>query len=654
MNRMIITYLLVIEKKARQKLCFLLLCFLFAGSLSATPPNSYLDSLIKVKDATKDTCDKAWEYIEIARTAFGSDMQLSLDFANEGILLTENSKCYGNLANLYLTKSIILNNMGKLDASISSIDKAISIYQNKVKKTLNLGKAFHSKGNVFLKKDELPEAIDNYLKALTSIANNKSDSEVDSFKALVLSDLGGAHSKLNQHDSALYYLNLSVELEPLDNDPDRFITYHYNMSTIYKVKDSFDLALKHVNKADSMNQFVKNPNHQIDINLNKAYILSFTGKHDKAIELMESTEELLKIIPNLNSSYHYFFSTYSKVHYKAKHYKEAINISLRHLDSIDLEMSKGSKANALHNLFLAYEALGNFEKALYFYKEYKRVLGSISGENTQNEISRLKEEFESVKKANEINLLKEKDKISQLEIKRKDDALRIKTYFIFLLSILFLSLIVIGLFIYRHAKIRQQKRSVELEHQALRTQMNPHFIFNALNSIQRIYVEGNIKKANNFMADFSQLMRKILENSRSSKITLSEEIETLRLYMDLEKLRSKDCFTYQIDIDESVSLSMKIAPLLLQPFVENSIWHGVLPLENKEGQISIKITDLDEDVIQVEIKDNGVGFDSKNQFENNNSKGISITKQRIEGDVIIDSTRNVGTTVSFKIKKQDD
>ncbi len=156
------------------------------------------------------------------------------------------------------------------------------------------------------------------------------------------------------------------------------------------------------------------------------------------------------------------------------------------------------------------------------------------------------------------------------------------------------------------------------------------------------------------MADFSQLIRKILENSSLNEITLSEEIETLRLYLELEKLRSKDHFTYQIHVDESISLNMKISPLLLQPFVENAIWHGVLPLENRVGEITIKITDFDEDTIQVIIKDNGVGFDERFRKKNKNSMGISITKQRIGFPVHIESTPGFGTTVSFKLAKKDD
>jgi LytS/YehU family sensor histidine kinase len=275
-----------------------------------------------------------------------------------------------------------------------------------------------------------------------------------------------------------------------------------------------------------------------------------------------------------------------------------------------------------------------------------RLLEIVSGENTQNEINRLKQQFESEKKKKEIILLKEKDKISQLEINQKDDKLKIRTYFILVLILIILLLVVISIFIYRQIKLNQQKKAIVLEHKALRTQMNPHFIFNSLNSIQRMYVEGNIDEANEFLSEFSGLIRNILENSNHSKIALNEEIKTLRAYLELEKLRTKDKFDFTINLDESIDpYNYQVPPLVLQPFVENAIWHGVLPGDRK-GEIQINITN-ESGKIHVEIIDNGVGFSSESD-KKHESQGIKITEKRIGSKVNIESSTE-GTKIDFTI-----
>ena len=651
---MLKSYILRLSDKAQISQCFAGFIIYILSYQAVYANNPQLDSLIKVKENTKNSCDKARIYVDIAKVVFNSDIIRSLDFVKEGIELATDNGCYENLANLYISQAIILIELNKNDDAIKATDKAIFIYQYKVNKPLNLGKAFLTKGNAYLTSNYLNKALDNYLKALTAVFDIEKDKEVIYFKAMVYADIAGLYSKLNQYDSSLAYLQKSIETLPVTNDPTRQIKYHINLSTIYMVNDSFELALTNINIADSVNRIFRNPFYQIDINLNKAYILSYLERHLEAIKLMQSTERILASSSAFSGAYHDFMAKYSMVYFRAKKYKESIAISLKHLKNADIEKEERQVVNVIYTLYLSYKALGDFQNALKYQEEYHRLLNEIQGENAQNEVNRLKEEFEASKKEREIIHLKEKDNVSQLEIRQKNDALKIRLYFILFLFFFFLSLFIFLFYRFQQNKLKEQKRTAELERITLRAQMNPHFIFNALNSIQRIYVEGDIKKANNYMADFSQLIRKILENSSLNEITLSEEIETLRLYLELEKLRSKDHFTYQIHVDESISLNMKISPLLLQPFVENAIWHGVLPLENRVGEITIKITDFDEDTIQVIIKDNGVGFDERFRKKNKNSMGISITKQRIGFPVHIESTPGFGTTVSFKLAKKDD
>lgn len=204
----------------------------------------------------------------------------------------------------------------------------------------------------------------------------------------------------------------------------------------------------------------------------------------------------------------------------------------------------------------------------------------------------------------------------------------------------------------------------EARQQALSSQMNPHFLFNTMNSLQSFVMKGEKREATIMIAKFSSLMRKILANSREKLIPLEESLESLELYITLEKIRCSNRFDCNIDIGSDIDTSkVLIAPLLIQPFVENAIWHGVMVKNDGErGIISIRVS-RSKDELRVEVEDNGVGRDfHQNRKKAHNSLGANITNKRIElmnrlykGKVefsIIDLKENnlpLGTKVVFTI-----
>ncbi|MEO0468450.1 MAG: two-component regulator propeller domain-containing protein [Bacteroidota bacterium] len=183
-------------------------------------------------------------------------------------------------------------------------------------------------------------------------------------------------------------------------------------------------------------------------------------------------------------------------------------------------------------------------------------------------------------------------------------------------------------------RIRDQAEKLALEHQALYAMMNPHFTFNALQSIQFFIHRQDKKAANKFLSSFAKLVRKNLESTKSDTITLSEEVDRLKLYLSLEKMRFPEKFDYEVEVDRQLELSdTQIPPMLLQPFVENSIKHGIMPLESG-GMIKVLITEHDEDHLDIIIEDNGVGIEASRRKQHNRpndhvSKGMQITKDRL-------------------------
>jgi len=182
--------------------------------------------------------------------------------------------------------------------------------------------------------------------------------------------------------------------------------------------------------------------------------------------------------------------------------------------------------------------------------------------------------------------------------------------------------------------------------------MNPHFIFNSLNSIQSMIVKNDHQKASKALSKFSKLTRKVLSASREDFVSLEEELEMLNLYIDIERTRFDDRFVFNVNIDDSIDTKeIEFPPLLLQPFVENAIWHGLLHSEKEEKKLVINATREDEDTIQFEVIDNGIGLErslemKKNRINTRKSYGTQLVSDRVE-------LINKNYPVHIKISKAD-
>ena len=210
-----------------------------------------------------------------------------------------------------------------------------------------------------------------------------------------------------------------------------------------------------------------------------------------------------------------------------------------------------------------------------------------------------------------------------------------------------LFILVLGLIIFRNISLKRKneqlrhgheqtelkQRAAELEMQALRAQMNPHFIFNALSSVNRYILKNDADKASDYLTRFSRLIRLVLINSKKEVVLLEEEIEMLKLYLQIEQLRFTRAFEYHIHIGPSVDTDgLRVPPLILQPFCENAIWHGLMH-QDQPGRLDIEFN-MDQDVLHCTITDNGVGRSRAAQLEPGNpdkiqSIGLQLTRERL-------------------------
>ena len=206
-------------------------------------------------------------------------------------------------------------------------------------------------------------------------------------------------------------------------------------------------------------------------------------------------------------------------------------------------------------------------------------------------------------------------------------------------------------------KSKYQKELLELEAKALRAQMNPHFIFNCMNSIKSLIQKNEHEKAVNYLTTFSKLIRTIFQNSDKREISLYDEVETCRLYTELESMRFKNKFSYIFNIDEALDLkSIKVPALIIQPFIENAIWHGIMPKENG-GSVTVTVDRIDH-TIRCIIDDNGIGreISKQNKFliesSSHESKGERLTQARLDLDNLLNE-RNASVEINDKKDEND-
>jgi len=224
---------------------------------------------------------------------------------------------------------------------------------------------------------------------------------------------------------------------------------------------------------------------------------------------------------------------------------------------------------------------------------------------------------------NEISMLSKESEIQRLQITRNN-------YFIYGLLGIILFIVLITFLMLKQYKLKAEHQTTELKQKLLRSQMNPHFIFNSLNSIQNFVHKDNLKESAKYVASFSQLIRLILDNSREEYITIEKELKTLNLYLELQKLRFKNRFNYTLDVDPNIELTeQNIPPMLAQPFIENSIEHGIMHKPDG-GEINIRFS-LEGRQILFEVEDNGVGRNISANLANSDHEPLAtmITRERI-------------------------
>jgi hypothetical protein len=327
------------------------------------------------------------------------------------------------------------------------------------------------------------------------------------------------------------------------------------------------------------------------------------------------------------------------------------------------------RAVAANQLSSAYDELKNKDSSVFFYKMFKSIRDSIFSENSRQDVIVNEAEWTMKKNELENNTLKELTTAQKKQI-------AFKNILLLLGGVGFLLAIFIAFLLYKSFQTKKLKEEsqykqkiAETEMQALQAQMNPHFFFNSLNSIENFIMQNEKKLASDYLNKFARFIRSILDSSNNDLIELSKDLSSLQLYIDLEQLRFNNKFAYCCKVDPQLQEGEYYVPaLLVQPFLENAINHGIGPSERQDLKICLQVT-LKENMISYTIQDNGIGRDQSKVYNQLNkpfhkSVGMKLTQDRINIfnqypdksdsvkiiDLFDEDNNPAGTRIEFAIK----
>jgi tetratricopeptide (TPR) repeat protein len=446
--------------------------------------------------------------------------------------------------------------------------------------------SYNNFGNLFKAAGDYEGALDCYQKALQyaktkNIAWDQNE------------PLGSIYCRLNRYDSSFYYLFQSLKKTP--HDP----IVLQSLSETYLARKEYDSAL------------------MISTNLLESF-----NKSDDRVHLMTALLDVGRSYAGKNN------------------FGAALKFADEGITLAKAAHAQQSMIDGYQLISGIYSRTGHFDSAFSYLNKYTVLKDSVLTHKFLSRLSYYASVSEDDKKQATLNLLDKDNKIKEVQLKQQSLANKILIGSIFVFTLL-------GFILFRNFSLKKNndllenkgkqaellQQAAELKMQTLRTQMNPHFIFNCLNSINRFILENNRSDSTRYLNKFSKLVRMILQNSQSSFISLKSELESLELYIEMEMMRFNNHFSYKIIIPPELSISMlKVPPLILQPYVENAVWHGLMHKEEK-GELLIEVLQKEKDLL-LKITDNGIGRKQAERIASKSatkykSMGLLLTADRI-------------------------
>ena len=583
--------------------------------------NVQIDSLKRVLGVTTTDTSRINLYNKIANHYKEINPDSTLFYADKAVFFSTKAGYDFGLATAYTNNGNASIILGKYADALSNFKKAQSrfgllVQQNPRDKRVKdgLARSFASSGVVYSEQSNYYMALENYRQALQLY--QEIGEQVSVSKAL--NNIGIVYKSQLNYPKALEYLKKAYTIQVALSEQNAAVTLT-NIGVINFETGHPKEAIVYYAKAKKL--FEKSDNKRGFALLNN-YLGDYYKKQNSLTLAADHYQQSLDLYEELQNKFGASLALYNigKLYYDQKKYSEAMPLAVK---SLAYAKEIGVLDQTYHSEKLVselYESLNNPAAALDHYKNYITARDSITNQEIDKKITLL--EINSEYKKKEALLAEQSKRQTQLTV----------------FSILgILLLIALLLVIYNRMQVKQrltlQKEVAEYEQKALHLQMNPHFVFNCLSSISSFIVQNGTDSALKYLSKFSKLMRLTLEYSKGALIPIDKEIESLQNYLELEQLRFQNKFEFEIQSSEKVEFNMGLPPLLIQPFVENAILHGIVPKE-ESGKITVSF-DVDDGQLICTITDNGIGIAESKRIKENSvtahqSMALEITKKRLE------------------------
>ena len=445
---------------------------------------------------------------------------------------------------------------------------------------------------------------------------------------LALANLGELYSASGDDVKAIQYSKEALEYLADVNMP--YIMTAINAATHFTDLTQYDSALIYIKKAEKRATQVNDANNLLLIRLAFGGIYLGQKKYDTARNMLEiSVADLTKSGDrwNLTRAYISLANLDTSLH----NYKEAKNNLLKGLQIAKEYKQQVLVVSILQNLAIISSKLNDYKTAFEYQKDFLVQKDSLTNEKTKASLADLEISYQTKQKEEKIQLLKKDNDIKSLQLKSS----RQSKYLY--LGIFIMCLIIMAIIFYHKGhrnKLETAKMKAELQTRLLRSQMNPHFIFNCLNSIENFIMQNDKRQASDYLNKFSKLIRSILDSSRNEMVPVAKDMEVLKLYIELEQLRFNNKFNYKDFIDPALAGGdYRVPSLLIQSYVENAIVHGLANSENTDLHLTVTAS-LENDRIKYIIQDNGIGRAKSSEYNRLNkpfhkSIGLKMSEDRI-------------------------
>ncbi len=510
-------------------------------------------------------------------------------------------------ADSYYTIGETFFNDGNFRKSEEYYTKAKNIYE-KLNDKPNIEKASRKLAQSQEKQNKITPAISNYSRA-AEVAPSKS-------RALNTNDV--TRLSVNSAEAKEEAIQNNIQLNEKDNDKGDLAASYSQMADVNIQQNDIPKAEANLKNAYKFSK-KEAPQQALEINQKLTDFYVENKNYDKAIEAKKTVLKEDFVKENSKKEVEQI-QELADIYIKKDDIGEAISLLKK---SYGIALEKGHTLEAqksVKKLDSLYNVSENTNASVQLYRDFLGKLPDLVAKDKSLVDEKILEDTEQ--------------RIAQLEKEKqlKDELIRKKNVFNYSLIGALLVLSALIIFIFRTLK-KVQVKNKKIALQSLRREMNPHFIFNSLNSVNHFIATNNELEANQYLTKFSKLMRGVMENSTEDFIPFQQELDLLQNYLALEKTRFSDKFDYEIEVDESLNTqSLKVPGMLVQPFLENAIWHG-LRYRTTKGFLKLHF-EKENQYLKITIEDNGIGIEESKKQKTEHQKarkgrGMKNTLERI-------------------------